>query len=822
MSRVPLPPVDAVVKNTACEYCSVGCGYKTYTWPLGREGGLAAEENAIGRDFPLGGGGGWPSALMHNVVRVDGELRNVLVLPDPDATVVNPGGDHSVRGGGLASRLYNPDSPTRDRLTQPQVRINGELVAIGWDAAIDIVAEVSAHVIATRGPLAWGMKRPSYGGHENAYVQTKLAWKAIGSPNHAAHHAPAAGDDAPGLTDAGIDAFSACYADDKAADVLLIVGTEPYENKTVRFVDWMAAGGATMIHIDPRTTFTSNFAKKNGGMHLPVQIGTDVALLGAIARYIIEQGWHDADFVRDYTADPSQIALEGSWRKRRFGLSYSQLVTELTSEVAFSLDGASQVTGIPVADIIRCAELLSGPLEPNAPRKKVCIYFEKGIMWSHNHEGTGALANLALLLGSVGRPGRAISRLGGHQRGGQTAGGYPLSASPHSFEGHNVPMDQDRWTVAGNTHFMWVIGTNWIGCSSGSGVLRDKLVSMTQASPHQPTSTNTAAIIATLKARVDAGGMVMVNQELYANETTALCDLVLPASGWGERTFARHNAERRLRLYERFCDPPGEAREDWVIVADVARRMGFEGFDWPDGNAVLEEAAEASRGKRLDFSTLVIGAQVKGLTSYELLRSYGTTGIQTPVDLLDGQLVSTERLHADLKFKGDSGKANFVKTSWTVVEQRYNALAPRGDQLWVTNMRVNHLWNNLSDSLRRPDAVARWPANCLQLNPEDAQRLGIASGDQLRIENSSLIDHLGNTRTGSFEAVAYVTDEVPPGLTCAYFLYPGSMPNSVVPADTTLQANNLRYNCKLGRGSITRLGRSPLADTMPFIPRNIV
>ena len=113
-SMVPLPPPDATIHTTCCEYCPVACGYKVYTWPLSERGGPAADQNALGVDFPtVAISGRWPSENMHSVVRVDGELQNVLVMPDADSEVVNIGGSHSVRGGALAKKLYTEDGPTK-------------------------------------------------------------------------------------------------------------------------------------------------------------------------------------------------------------------------------------------------------------------------------------------------------------------------------------------------------------------------------------------------------------------------------------------------------------------------------------------------------------------------------------------------------------------------------------------------------------------------------------------------------------------------------------------------------------------------------------
>ena len=133
---VVLPPVNAKVVPTACDYCVVGCAYKAYIWPVGTEGGPTASENALRTDFPVGAlTGKWISPNMQNIVTIRGEPHHVLVIPDGDATVVNVGGDHSVRGGTLAQKLYNPNTPTRDRLQHPRLRI-GDTVAIENDRVL--------------------------------------------------------------------------------------------------------------------------------------------------------------------------------------------------------------------------------------------------------------------------------------------------------------------------------------------------------------------------------------------------------------------------------------------------------------------------------------------------------------------------------------------------------------------------------------------------------------------------------------------------------------------------------------------------------------
>ncbi len=815
---VPLPPTNATVKTTCCEYCPVACGYKVFTWPVGEDGGMRAHQNALSRSFPLRlAESGWPTPNMHNIIDKEGVPTNVLIVPDYDTRVVNPKGNHSVRGGALAQKLYVKDSPTGDRLLNPMLRVNGELQPISWDQATDIVAEVSSYVVAQHGPIAWGMKRYSYGGHENVTAITKLAYRAIGSPNHAPHHAPAGGDDAPGLSDTGIDAFSACFEDDKQADVLFISGSDPYETKTVRFTEWSVKGGAKIVYVDPRKTFTAAYAVAEGGIHLQLNIGTDLALYGAIARYIVEQGWEDSEFISGFVASSAEFAGETHWRRQMFGASFVDYQAYLLAEDAFRLADAEAITGVPAAKIEAAAAMISGG--GTGARPRTTFLFEKGLYWTHLHENTAGIANLAVLLGSVGQPGRAISRLGGHQRGGQSAGGYPKDQSPDEFAGNKIEMDTDRYFMAGNTRLMWAIGVNWIGAAACSSAIEDALKKWVQETGPQVTSVGTA--IAELKARVDAGGTVFVHQEIYANATTNYADLVLPAAAWGEKDFARANAERRLRLYQKFMEPPGQARDDWEIVAEVARKMGFEGFDWADVSELFEESAGYSEGSRRDFSKLATRAQADGVRGHDLLQSFGTDGIQTPIRDEGGVLVGTKRLHTDNRFKTVSGKANFVKADWATVAARNAQLAPTGDEVWVTNMRVNHMWNNLSDFTRRPYAMQRWPANILQINPGDAAAQGIVNGDLLKIESNNIVDQLGRTITAGFEAVAYLTDEVPSGVTCSYFQYPGNFANNVVSGDTSLQPMNARYQYKMGRGRVTKIGVWE-GEPISFEPRNLV
>ncbi len=820
-TRVPLPPKDAKVVTTACEYCPVACGYKVFIWPIGQDGEPTADGNALGVDFPTQAmTGRWPSPNMHTNVTIDGELKNVLIMPDPDADVVNIGGNHSVRGGTLALKLYRPDGPTRDRLQRPLLRVNGTLQPIPWDAATEIVAELITHVVATHGELAMGFKVFSYGFFENTFAATKFAFGAIGTPNYAPHHNTAGGTDTPGLDDTGVDAFSANYVDYREADVLMILGTDPYETKTVAFTQWIAPGGAKIIHVEPRKTFTSAYAEKHGGVHLQVRPGTDAWALGAISRRIVEQGWEDAGFIRDHvTNDRAALDADGHWRRRLTGRTWDEFRAELLANDEYTMARASEVTGVPVEKLERAAELLARPVDGAIP--KSTLLYEKGLYWSHQYENTAALGNLSVLIGARGRPGRATSRMGGHQRGGASGASYPLDKSPTEFNGQKLEMDCDLWTVQGKTRMVWSIGNDWVNGSGASNHLGRRLREMTRETGPQISSAVTATVIEQLKQRVDAGGMFIVQNEIYTNDATEFADLVLPAATWGEEDFTRNNAERRLRLYGKIMDPPGEAKPDWRIIAEVAQKMGFEGFDWEDSNAVFEAYIPRSGGRK-DFKVLAEYARSHGKQAHAVLRDLGTTGIQTPLRIVDGELQGTERLHTDMQFKTSNGKSNFVFVDMAAVVARNALLGPNADEFWVLSGRVNHLWQSLFDDKRKPHLIQRFPATFVEINPQDAERMGVVSGDMLAIESDRVRTAEGKLESGAITAAAYVTDQVPPGVIFSMFHYPGSPANAVVTADASTTPINPRQPFKFGRAKVSRIGSTNLADVMTFTPRNLV
>ncbi|MBI4641965.1 MAG: molybdopterin-dependent oxidoreductase, partial [Candidatus Tectomicrobia bacterium] len=451
VDKVLLPPPNAEVFTTACDYCVVACGYKVFRWPANEpSGGPKAKENAFGVDFPTGPFGWWVGPNQFNQVRANGRLYNVVIVPDHDSKVVNLNGSHSIRGGSIAQKVYNPQKPTADRLKHPMVRIHDILMPVTWDFALDIMAEVSKHVLEQYEESAWALKFYSYQFFENTYALTKLAFSSIGTPAVAEHDHPSIVDAAPGWTDIGYDIFSASYEDFALADCIYISGTDPFETKTVLWNEWILQGiqqGRTRVIMAlPRRTQGAAYAEAYGGLWLDLYPGSDTAVHMAIARVIVENGWEDKEFIKQWTNNLwetdsgfGQGTRNTPWQWRT---TWGRLQTDgfedwkkwLFSQKESDPHYAAKLAGLNVEKIYKAAEMMAKPL-PSGERPKTSVTMEKGNYWSNNYLNTASLGNLGVIVGAGGRPGRVVTRLGGHQRGGRTGGPYPTLKSPYKFPG---------------------------------------------------------------------------------------------------------------------------------------------------------------------------------------------------------------------------------------------------------------------------------------------------------------------------------------------------------------------------------------------------
>ena len=217
--------------------------------------------------------------------------------------------------------------------------------------------------------------------------------------------------------------------------------------------------GKKLIFALPRRTTGVAWAEKNGGLLLQLIPGSDTVLQLAMARVILENGWEDSEFIERWVANAWEIDAgmgRGSrntpwqWRTTwgKLGADFQEYKEWLFQQPHAELDRAAEITGVPADLIVRAAEMLANPVDGQRP--KASFGLEKGNYWSNNYGNTASFAALALICGSGNRPGRVVSRMGGHQRGWIGAAPYPIDKSPNRLPGRRrQEIDLDRWVESG-------------------------------------------------------------------------------------------------------------------------------------------------------------------------------------------------------------------------------------------------------------------------------------------------------------------------------------------------------------------------------------
>jgi arsenite oxidase large subunit len=767
--ELPVPPKSAKVHTSACQYCNVGCGYKIYTWPVAD----TPKSPGAGGSFPVGPLGDWVSPAMVTRTRVDGKDSYVAVVPDRDC-IVNKG-DHSPRGGTNALTVYttrqHPLTNPQERHLYPQVRDSrgGKLRRVSWTEALDRVADKIKAALDKRGPSSIGLWGADHLSPEMNFATTKLFFapsprglynEALGPDAgvavRAIHNRPKWNSEHPSIAENFGSASTLLYSyrDFELADTILLSGANSYETGTVLY-DRMFAKPSKKVVIDPRRTQAAQNAIDLGGVHLQLRPNTDVVLLNSLMNVILATGKQDQAFI-DARCDAA---------------SFQALQATVTQD-KYRPENTARVTGIPAATVRRAAALLGQP-------KKTSILFEKGVIWSgtQNEAVMNSYANLALLLGSIGRPGRVFGRQGGHQ-----------SAYMYDFDWPHPQKGDDRRNL-------------WQELAKGT---IDVLIFAICNPLRMQQQT------AQLRQFAEKVGFV-VDINIRPSDVTKIADVVLPSAAWGEYTYTRENLERRLRVNQQFYDPPGEALAEYLIFARLAQRLArkhglvdpaeWRFSSWED---VYNAMRQTSEGKAIGIDQV----------SPRELASLGTNGIQEPITRQGNTLTGTERIYTD-KFATDDGKARFVAhdQQWTAADPlaflpepvKPNAKYP----FFVTTVRYQTIWQSGYTYRYLKDlAEHSIPFMEFMVHPKDAKKAGLRDGDWAEVRN----------QYSRCQGVVNITDMVQSGLIGAIFAWQGpsdnnpfGMPqyyanNLIAGGDTQQKSNGAFF--KNTRGSLHKLDRA--------------
>ncbi|MGJ0534336.1 arsenate reductase (azurin) large subunit [Methylocystis sp.] len=798
IDRLPVVPRDAREFNVVCHYCIVGCGYKAYTWPINKQGGAAPDENKFGVDLSKqqqAEATAWYAPSMYNIVRQNGEDVHLVIKPDDDC-VVNSG-LASIRGARMAEMSYSRARNTQlQRLTDPMVWRYGQMQPTSWDDALDLVARVTVGVINDMGEDGLFVSAYDHGGagggYENTWGTGKLYFGALKVKNIRIHNRPAYNSEVHASRDMGVDELNNCYEDAELADTIVAVGTNALETQTNYFLNhWLPnLRGATVakkkaefgsapadpvriIVVDPRRTVTVNACEVEAGkdrvMHLAINSGTDLALLNAWFTYIAEKGWIDKAFISASTKN----------------------FDEALAANKMSLEEAAQITGLTVDQIRRSAAWIAEPKAGGARRRAMFAY-EKGLIFGNdNYRTNGALVNLALATGNIGRPGGGCVRMGGHQEG---------YARP-DYPGPRPARYVDKLLIAGKggVHHIW-------GCDHYKTTLNafkfkqayKKRTDIVKDAMMSAPYGDRARMVKTIMAAIKKGGLFAVDVDIVPSQIGQACHVWLPAATSGEMNLTSMNGERRMRFTERYMDPPGQALPDCLIAARIAKDMErvlreqgmnkyadrFKGFDWKnEEDAFLDGYHQQNKGGRF--------------VTYERLRGMGTNGFQEPaVAFEDGKIIGSKRLYADGKFDAEDGKAVFMPTKWRGLQLADKRAERKRWPFLINSGRTNHIWQSAYLDQQNDFVMDRWPYPFIEMNPQDMAELKLEAGDLVEVYNDN----------GSTQAIAYPTPTAKRKHTFMLFGYPSGVQGNVVsPGVNELLIPNFKQTW----GAIRKIAEAP-------------
>ncbi len=805
IDRLPIPPKDAKVHNVTCHYCIVGCGYKAYTWPRTKQGTL--KDNAFGIDLSeqQGADGTWVAPSMYNVVKQDGEDVHLVVVPDKDC-VVNSGLT-SIRGARMAENRPSQVTGTQQqRLTDPMVWRNGTWQPTSWEDALDLVARVTARVITqgSEDDLVVSMfdHGGSAGGYENTWGTGKLYFQSMKVKNARIHNRPAYNSEVHSTRDMGVGELNYAYKDYEITDTIFMVGANSMETQTNLFLNHMRKGlenGARMVIVDPRRTLTVHTAEEIAGkenvLHLAIKPGSDMALFNAILTHIVDQGWTDKDFIEASTyRDGEAVAMDSAHPAGLGSLEYAMETCRTSPEEA------AEICGVDAADIIKAAEWIAKPKEDGSRRKCVTCY-EKGIIWGNdNYRTVGALVNVALATGNIGREGGGCCRLGGHQEG------YYRPSDAHVGRPATY-IDQLLIRGGGKVHHVWACDhyKTTLNAAEFKRVHRRRANIVKDAMDASATGTREQQVEA-IVAAVNAGGLFVVDMDIIHSQIGQNAHVILPAAESNEMNLTSMNGERRLRLSEKYMDPPGQAMPDCLIAAGIARHMErvlremghdeyadkFKGYDWKTEEDAFMDGYHQGNPD----------------VTYDRLRAMGNNGVQEPVVGYEGgKLVGTERLYADGKFDRhgrEDKKALFCAAGWRGWQAPGKAQEQKSFRFWINNVRANIFWQNQFLDQENDFIQDRFPYPFVEMHPDDMAELSLNPGDLIEIHNEN----------GATQGMAYPTDTAKRGQVAMVFGSPaGSQGNVVNPGVNELVLPDYKHTW----GDIRKLAdATPRAKAVSF------
>lgn len=612
---------------------------------------------------------------------------------DNQAVAVRGWEGHPVSFGKLCpkglSEHHTLSAPNRAQ--RPLLRKNGKLAPVSWSEAITAAVTRFRESQARHGRQSMGVISTGQLLTEEFYTLGKLVQLGFGTSNYDGNTTLCMASAVSGYKlSFGSDGPPGNYEDLRAADFVLLIGANIADNHPILVQHLGGKPNQYLAVVDPRVTKTAMLAD----LHLPIKPRGDVALLNAMAHVLIRDGLTNTAYIADHTN------------------GFTELRKQLES---CTPEWAAPITGLRAQSIVDLAHRY-------AKSKAAFIAWTMGV----NHSTQGAatvnvINNLALLTGQLGRKGAAPFSITGQCNAmGSRETSYTSSAPGYrKFESA-----ADRAELAA----LWNVGVDRLPAKRGhaypdiinaavSGEIKSLWIIATNPVVSYPNQAQLRAAFANLE-------FLVVQDGYHPNPTSELADLVLPAAIWGEKEGVYTNSERRVGKANRAVTPPGQALPDFDIFLAIAEELGVKDELFPNWKApadAFEEIKLVTRGKLCDYSGM----------SYPAIEEHG--GLQWPFPEGSDPLIAP-RLYSDCSFPTDDGKANLIPVAW----EPFPDQPGKGFPFILNTGRTVEHWHTRTKTAQVALLERMSPNAWLEMNPEDARRLGLKSH-----ENVSLVSRRG-------------------------------------------------------------------------------
>jgi len=561
------------------------------------------------------------------------------------------------------------------RLTKPLIRgKDGKFEEVSWEQAFTYVTDRLKEIKAKYGSDSIGILASAKCTNEENYQMQKFARAVIGTNNvdHCARLCHAS--TVAGLAAAfGSGAMTNSIAELQDADVIFVIGSNTTEQHPLisrRLLRAVKENGKKLILADPREIDLAGFAT----VHMRQKSGSDVALLNGMMNVILSEGLQDDEFIKGRTENFE---------------AFRKVVEQYTPE------RVEEITNVPAEKIREAARLY-------AKADKASIVFSMGItQHTTGVDNVLSTANLAMLTGNVGRDSTGVNPLRGQNNVqgacdvGALANFYPSYVRMDNEAG--IKKLEDAWGVS----LPKVAGLTVVEMINECG---KKIHAIYEMGENPMVSDPDINHVRESLKKLD----LLVVQDIFMSETAELAHVVLPTACYAEKDGTFTNTERRVQRVRKAIDPPGEARQDWEIIMQLANRMGFP-MNYASPKEIMDE-----------ITRLV---PIYGGMQFERLEG---EGLQWPCPTREH--LGTKYLHRD---KFSRGLGLFTPVDYLPPAEQVDQKYP----LILTTGRVIFHFHTGTMTRKSPTLNMQLSEGYVEVNPEDARRLKVENNEVVKVKS---------------------------------------------------------------------------------------